>query len=109
LFISPIALPYFETEHFKIEIDEHCVEKDPNHLSVDCDNVSYVGVRKKDNATIHLTGKTMNNSGTHTYQGFEFHKGKVSYYIYDQGEPTLVITQGDKTLLSEKGEWIGGR
>ncbi len=103
LFFSPIVSfaeysSQLETSHFSIKIIENCSEG-----NVDCNNVSYTGTRKKDNAVIHLSGKTMNNPKTLDFQGYEFRNGNVVYYIYQNG--TLEIMNGSKLLFSEDGEW----
>ncbi|MBS9435373.1 hypothetical protein [Photorhabdus hainanensis] len=90
-----------ETKKFIITIHVLCPEGE-----VTCDNVMYAGVRKKDNATLTLKGKTLNKNcqtGTCNLYGYEFMNRGTTYTIYLDG--ILEITQGNKLLLSEVGKW----
>lgn len=107
LFVSNISFAEYseklEGEHFIINIKVNCEEG-----NLDCNNVSYTGIRKKDQAKVSLTGKTINNPDTHDLQGYEFQKGDISYFVYKNicdlksCHDVLEVRKKDKLLLSEK-------
>lgn len=77
-----------------------------------CDNVTYLGVNRKNKKSIHLKGRELmhycpddqgdgpGNTPCH-HLGYEFHNGKTIYFIGDDG--SLTVNQGSKVLLQEKG------
>ena len=72
-----------------------------------CDGYRYTGLLLKSGKKIELTGTTwhtLSPDGTPSrFCGYKFRNGDVTYLIGDEG--TLLIVQGDKTLVNEKGEW----
>jgi hypothetical protein len=89
----------FETQTYRITIHVHCAEG-----NISCDNVSYIGVRKKDNATITLKGETMNTNcktGGCRFYGYEFKNNDFIYRIYEP-EGILNISKKGKLIFSEK-------
>ena len=79
---------------------------------VGCDDVTYVGVNRKNKNSIHLKGRELmrycpddqgdgpGKTPCH-HEGYEFHNGKTKYFIGDDG--SLEVSQGAKILLQEKG------
>lgn len=93
----------FETKNFLIKISPNCEEGD-----VACNNISYIGIRKSDGAKINLNGKTLNRScekSTSDLYGYEFKNGKYVYTIYGRSLASLTVTNNDKIILSEEGEF----
>ncbi|OTA19512.1 hypothetical protein Xbed_02368 [Xenorhabdus beddingii] len=89
----------FETKTYYITINVLCPEG-----NVSCANVSYTGVRKKDNASITLKGATLNRNfktGDCSFYGYEFKNKDVTYTIYQHGR--LEISRKGKRLFSEDG------
>jgi len=91
------------TPSFTVEITVNCEEG-----SVTCDDVAYVGTSKKTGKSIKLHGRTKHTTCADgvtpcRFLGYEFRNGKIYYHVLEDG--TLLVVQGKKTLLSEKGEW----
>jgi hypothetical protein len=91
------------TPSFIVEVTVNCEEG-----NVTCDDVGYVGTSKKTGKRIKLHGKTMHTLCADgvtpcRFLGYEFRNGKTRYQVLDDG--TLLVVQGKKTLLNEKGEW----
>lgn len=75
---------------------------------VTCDQVEYQGVSHKTGASITLMGKTIHSLCADKltpcrFLGYEFKNGNVSYTVTDSG--ILRVTQGEKLLLQQQGEW----
>jgi hypothetical protein len=92
-----------ETSGFIVKIEQLCEEG-----NVTCDNVRYTGTSKKSGKTITLRGKTMHSTGPDgvtpgRFQGYTFRSGRVHYTVYADGR--LEVTEGNKTLVSQRGEW----
>ncbi len=87
------------TKSFQIEITRHCEEG-----SVSCDRVVYVGKELKTGKSIFLTGKTLNNSYSYTFLGYEFRNGKYRYVISRNN--SLLVYRGNKLILQEEGKII---
>ena len=84
-----------ETASYIINITQNCPEGD-----IACNDVTYLGKSKKSGSSITLKGRVLPNVG------YEFTNGNVKYVIQDEGEAaTLIVTQGNKTLVQENGEW----
>jgi hypothetical protein len=91
------------TPSFVIEIKMNCAEG-----NVTCDNVTYVGTSKKSGKSITLRGRTKHGlcaDGVTPcgFQGYEFKNGATYYRVLEDG--SLLVTQGEKVLLEEKGNW----
>jgi hypothetical protein len=90
------------TPSFVIEIQDNCPEG-----SVSCDDVSYVGTSRKTGKSLSLKGRTIHtrcrDGSLCRFLGYEFKAGKVLYRALNEGR--LEVTQGDKILVDEKGEW----
>lgn len=91
------------TPSFVIDIKENCEEG-----NVGCDNVSYVGTNKKTGNSIKLRGNTMHTLCADgvtpcRFLGYEFKNGAIYYRVSEDGE--LLVMQGKKVLVQEKGDW----
>lgn len=91
------------TPSFVVKVTVNCAEG-----NVTCDDVTYVGTSRKTGKSIKLRGKTMHTLCADgvtpcRFLGYEFRNGKIDYQVTEDGQ--LTVTQGKKTLLSEKGEW----
>ena len=92
-----------ETPGYTVKITQQCEEG-----NVTCDDVRYVGTSKKSGKAITLRGKTMHSKGADgvtpgAFQGYVFRSGRVSYTVFADGR--LVVTEGKKTLVNQRGEW----
>jgi hypothetical protein len=87
------------TKNFQIKITQHCEEG-----NVTCDRVTYVGKSLKTGKSILLTGKTLNNSRSYTFQGYEFRNGLYRYVVTN--ENILLVDRGDRLILREQGTLV---
>jgi hypothetical protein len=92
-----------ETSSFIVKIEVRCPEG-----SVTCDNVIYTGTSKKNGKSISVKGRTMHSKCADgvtpcRFQGYTFDSGKINYTVLEEGE--LIVMNGDKTLVHEKGSW----
>lgn len=92
-----------ETPGFTVRITQQCEEG-----NVTCDDVRYVGTSKKSGKAITLRGKTMHSLAADgvtpgAFQGYVFKSGRATYTVFADGR--LVVTEGKKTLVSQRGEW----
>ncbi len=101
------------TQSYKITIRVLCKEG-----VVGCNDVEYVGVKKKTGATIRLKGEDWiryceEDQGDGPgktpceHLGYEFKNGGTTYYVGEDGY--LDVYQGKKRILHEKGEWDWGQ
>jgi hypothetical protein len=91
------------TPSFIIEIQQNCAEG-----NVTCDNVTYIGTNRKTGKSIRLRGRTKHSvcaDGVTPcgFQGYEFRNGATYYRVLAEGD--LLVMQGKKVLLEEKGSW----
>jgi hypothetical protein len=91
------------TPSFTVNIKAQCAEG-----NVTCDKVSYVGISKKTGKSIILRGKTVHSMCADgvtpcRFLGYEFRNGGTYYRVSEDGN--LLVTQGKKVLVSEKGRW----
>lgn len=91
------------TPSFVIEIKVNCEEG-----NVTCDNVTYIGTSKKTGKSITLRGKTKHHPCADgvtpcQFQGYEFRTGTSYYRVLEDG--SLLVMQGKKVVLEEKGRW----
>ena len=94
--ISSVGAETLVTKSFKVEIVRHCEEG-----NVTCDRVTYIGKSLKTGKSITLTGKTVNNSNTYTFMGYEFRNGPYLYSITRNN--MLLVYKGDRLILREQG------
>ena len=103
LFAGQACASTLTTPSFVIQIKVNCAEGD-----VTCDNVIYVGTSKKTGKSIRLRGKTKHSMCADgvtpcQFQGYEFKNGTAYYRVLEDG--SLLVMQGKKVLLEEKGNW----
>ena len=84
------------TKSFQIEITRHCEEG-----NIRCDRVTYLGKSLQTGKSIALTGKTVNNSKSYTFMGYEFRNGIYLYSI--TRDNMLLVYKGDRLILREQG------
>ncbi|WP_392551886.1 hypothetical protein RHO14_10465 [Orbus wheelerorum] len=63
--------------------------------NLDCDKVYYKGVNKKDQSSIYLKGRTINNALSHRFLGYQFENNGYTYIIQNN---LLSIYKGEKLL-----------
>lgn len=83
----------YESPRYKIKVVYCCEEGE-----LDCDNIYYEGIRKKDKTYIKLKGKTINDYLSHRFLGYQF---KNNDYIYIIQDNALSIYKNDKLLQKE--------
>ena len=84
------------TKNFQIKITRHCEEG-----NVTCDRVTYVGKSLKTDKSIFLTGKTLNNSRSYTFLGYEFRNEPYRYLVTSNN--ILLVYKGERLILREQG------
>lgn len=87
------------TKNFQIKIARHCEEG-----NMTCDRVTYIGKSLKTSKSIFLTGKTLNNSRSYTFLGYEFRNGLYRYIITN--ENILLVYRGDRLILREQSALV---
>lgn len=103
LFAGQASASTLTTPTFVVQIQINCAEG-----NVTCDDVTYVGTNRKSGKSITLRGKTKHSmcadgvTPCH-FQGYEFKNGATYYRVLEDGN--LLVMQGKKVLLEEKGEW----
>ena len=103
LFADEARASTLTTPSFIIQIEVNCAEG-----NVTCENVTYVGTSKKTGKSIRLHGRTKQSmcadgiTPCH-FQGYEFWNGTTYYRVLEDG--SLLVMQGKKVLLEEKGDW----
>jgi hypothetical protein len=83
------------TKSFEIKITRHCEEG-----NVSCNRVTYIGKDLKTGKSIRLTGKTVNNSKSYTFLGYEFRNGKYRYFV--TASNSLQVYKGRQLILEEQ-------
>lgn len=91
------------TESFDITIQTRCPEG-----VVGCDDVLYVGVHRKSGRSIRLVGRELHTRCADgvtpcRFLGYAFDNGSTRYLVSDEGR--LIVRQGDRVLVEERGEW----
>jgi hypothetical protein len=101
-FASALLASTLNTPSFTVTIASHCEEG-----NVTCDNVSYLGVSKKTGNSVSLKGKTIHtrckDGSPCRFLGYEFRSGRTFYRVLEEGR--LEVSQGNKVLVDEKGDW----
>jgi len=92
-----------ETKGYRVSIVQQCEEG-----NVTCDDVRYTGTSKQSGKAITLRGKTMHSMAADgvtpgAFQGYVFRSGRTTYNVYADGR--LLVTEGKKTLVNQRGEW----
>ena len=75
---------------------------------VSCDNARYIGVSRKSGKVQTLKGRTLHTTAADgvtpsRFLGYEFRSGSMVYRVSQEG--VLDVRQGEKVLVSEKGQW----
>jgi hypothetical protein len=99
---NSVSAETIETANFQIKITRYCEEG-----NVSCDRVTYVGKNSTTGKSIRLNGKTLNNSHSYRFLGYEFRNGKYTYYIDNNN--LLQVYHGKKLILQEQGTAIEDR
>lgn len=86
----------YDSLKYTIKITYCCQEGE-----LDCDNVYYEGIRKKDKSNIKLKGKTINHYSSHRLLGYQFQHN--DYYYIIRGHQ-LSIYKNKVLLQSEELE-----
>lgn len=92
-----------DTPGYLVEIVQRCEEG-----NVTCDDVRYTGTSKKSGRAISLRGRTVHAMGADgvtpgAFQGYVFRSGRVTYAVHADGR--LVVTEGSRTLVDQRGHW----
>ena len=98
-FVSTANAETIRTKSFLIDINRQCEEG-----NVSCNRVIYVGTELKTGRSIRLTGRTLNNSHSYRFLGYEFRNGQYRYIISDDN--SLLVYKGDRLILQEKGTML---
>ncbi|MCG7803141.1 hypothetical protein MCV29_18210 [Enterobacter asburiae] len=87
-----------DTEKFTISLINKC-----GRFEGECDQMVYLGVRKSDNSTISLKGKTLHDSAGKII-GSTYKNGEVVYTVtYEPAK--LVVSKGSQVLVEQSGQW----
>ena len=91
------------TESFDITIQVRCTEG-----VVGCDDVLYIGIHRKSGRSIRLIGRELHTRCADgvtpcRFLGYAFDNGGTRYVVSDEGR--LIVRQGDKVLVEERGVW----
>lgn len=82
----------YDSAKYNVEITYCCEEGE-----LECDNVYYKGTNKINKSFIYLKGKTINNTLSHSFLGYQFENNGYLYMIRDN----LLSIYKDKKLLQE--------
>lgn len=87
-----------DTEKFTISLINKC-----GRFEGECDQMVYLGVRKSDNSTISLKGKTLHDSAGKII-GSTYKNGEIVYTVtYEPAK--LVVSKGSQVLVEQSGQW----
>lgn len=87
-----------ETEKFAISLINKC-----GHFESECAQMVYLGVRKSDNSTISLRGKTLRDSAGKII-GSTYKNGEIVYTV-TYAPAKLVVSKGSQVLVEQSGQW----
>ncbi|MEG6215075.1 hypothetical protein UXO42_07935 [Enterobacter quasihormaechei] len=87
------------TDKFMITIVNKC-----GGFNIGCDDMYYLGVRKSDNSTISLNGKSLYGSNGEV-TGSIFENDGVTYTV-NYSPLKLVVRKGQTILIEQSGQWI---
>jgi hypothetical protein len=73
------------------------------HFESECDQMVYLGVRKSDNSTISLKGKTLHDSAGKII-GSTYKNGEIVYTV-TYAPAKLVVSKGSQVLVEQSGQW----
>lgn len=87
-----------DTEKFAISLINTC-----GHFESECNEMVYLGVRKSDNSTISLKGKTLHDSAGKII-GSTYKNGEIVYTV-TYAPAKLVVSKGSQVLVEQSGQW----
>ena len=87
-----------DTEKFTISLINKC-----GHFDSECDQMVYLGVRKSDNSTISLKGKTLHDPAGKII-GSTYKNGEIAYTV-TYAPMKLVVSKGSHDLVEQSGQW----
>ncbi|WP_218726609.1 hypothetical protein, partial [Enterobacter chuandaensis] len=88
-----------DTDKFAISLINKC-----GHFESKCDEMVYLGVRKSDNSTISLMGKTLRDSAGKII-GSTYKNGEIAYTV-TYAPVKLVVSKGSHVLVEQSGQWL---
>ncbi|HGH4657645.1 TPA: hypothetical protein ACJIWY_000532 [Enterobacter bugandensis] len=88
-----------DTDKFVISLINKC-----GHFESKCDEMVYLGVRKSDNSTISLRGKTLHDSAGKII-GSTYKNGEIAYTV-TYAPVKLVVSKGSHVLVEQSGQWL---
>lgn len=88
-----------DTDKFAISLINKC-----GHFESGCDEMVYLGVRKSDNSTISLMGKTLRDSAGKII-GSTYKNGEIAYTV-TYAPVKLVVSKGSHVLVEQSGQWL---
>ncbi|WP_236327295.1 hypothetical protein [Enterobacter bugandensis] len=88
-----------DTDKFVISLINKC-----GHFESKCDGMVYLGVRKSDNSTISLRGKTLHDSAGKII-GSTYKNGEIAYTV-TYAPVKLVVSKGSHVLVEQSGQWL---
>lgn len=89
----------FSTNKFNVTLVNKC-----GSFESDCNDMFYLGIRKGDNSTISLDGKTLNDANGKVI-GSLFKNGEVTYTV-TYNPLKLVVSKGSHILVDQPGQWV---
>ena len=87
------------TEKFAISLVNKC-----GRFTSECDQMYYLGVRKSDNSTISLKGKTLHDPAGKII-GSTYKNGEIAYTV-TYSPVKLVVSKGNHVLVEQSGQWL---
>ncbi|MBG0666853.1 hypothetical protein I4P15_00020 [Enterobacter roggenkampii] len=87
-----------DTEKFTISLINKC-----GRFEGECDQMVYLGVRKSDNSTISLKGKTLHNPAGKII-GSTYKNGEIAYTV-TYAPVKLLVSKGSHVLVEQSGQW----
>lgn len=88
-----------DTEKFAISLINKC-----GLFNSECDQMYYLGVRKSDNSTISLKGKTLHDSAGKII-GSTYKNGEIVYTV-TYAPVKLIVSKGNHILVEQSGQWL---
>ncbi|MCX8287378.1 hypothetical protein [Enterobacter pseudoroggenkampii] len=88
-----------DTEKFTISLINKC-----GRFEGECDQMVYLGVRKSDNSTISLKGKTLHDPAGKII-GSTYKNGEIAYTV-TYAPVKLVVSKGSHVLVEQSGQWL---
>ncbi|HGF6046406.1 hypothetical protein [Enterobacter hormaechei] len=88
-----------DTEKFAISLINKC-----GHFESKCDEMVYLGVRKSDNSTISLKGKTLHDFAGKII-GSTYKNGEIAYTV-TYAPVKLFVSKGNHVLVEQAGQWL---